>query len=300
MADAPQSPNTEAWGLLVLLSLLWGGAFFFAGVAVQEVPPLTVVLVRVVLAAGLLLPVFWAMGFSLPRGLAAWWPFLVMGLLNNVLPFGLLFAGQTYVSVGVAAILNALTPLFTVLVMAAYGQERLTGPRVAGILLGIVGVAVLVGGGMVNETPLTGIVLCAAGALAYGFAGLWGRLHLGGVTPVKSATCQLLSSSAIMVLPVALLDQPWTLEVPSQAVIWSLIGLAALGTALAYLIFFRILVRAGASNVMLVTLLIPVSAMALGHFFLDEPIRAGDLAGAAIIGAGLLFIDGRILNLLRR
>lgn len=299
MTDAPQSPNAEAWGLLVLLSLLWGGAFFFAGVAVQELPPMTVVLIRVVLAAALLLPVFWALGHTLPRGWAAWWPFLIMGLLNNALPFGLLFAGQVYVSVGVAAILNALTPLFTVMVMAGFGQERLTVPRIVGIVLGIVGVAVLVGGGAAHDTPLIGILLCAAGALAYGFAGLWGRLHLGGVAPVKSATCQLLSSSAIMVVPVALLDQPWTLEVPSYAVVWSLIGLAALGTALAYLIFFRILVRAGASNVMLVTLLIPVSAMALGSLFLDQPVRATDLAGAAIIGAGLLFIDGRILRLAR-
>ena len=122
------------WSLLVLLSLLWGGAFFFAGVAVRELPPLTVVLVRVALAALMLLPLFWWFGHRLPRGWAGWRPFLVMGLLKNVLPFGLLFAGQTYVSVGLAAIINALTPLFTALVMAGAGEERLTGLRISGVV----------------------------------------------------------------------------------------------------------------------------------------------------------------------
>ena len=300
MTNQPTSINGESWGLLILLSLLWGGAFFFAGVAVKELPPMTVVLLRVALAAAMLLPVFWMMGHNLPRGFAAWWPFLIMGLLNNALPFGLLFAGQTYVSVGLAAILNALTPLFTVLVMAGFGQERLSWARVAGVLLGVAGVAILTGLDGSNDTPIIGIVLCIAGALSYGFAGLWGRLHLGGVPPVKSATCQLMSSSAIMAIAVGVYDRPWTLEMPGTSAILSIVAMAAFGTALAYLVFFRILVKAGASNVMLVTLMIPVSAMALGNMFLDEPIRVREVLGAGVIGLGLLFIDGRVLGWFRQ
>lgn len=299
MAERPQTMDGEAWSLLVLLSVLWGGAFFFAGVAVRELPPLTVVLVRVSVAAALLLPLFWAMGHRLPRGLAGWWPFAMMGLLNNALPFGLIFAGQTYVTVGLAAILNALTPLFAVLAMAAFGQERLNAARVTGVLLGVLGVAILTGLDGTGGAPPAGILLCIAGALSYGFAGLWGRLHLAGVKPVRSATCQLICSSVIMAVAAAVYDRPWNLEMPGTATIAALLALAAFGTAVAYLVFFRILVRAGASNVMLVTLLIPVSALVLGNLFLDEAIRSREVVGAAIIGLGLLFIDGRVLRMRR-
>lgn len=288
--------DARSWALLVLLSLLWGGAFFFAGVAVREVPPMTVVFFRVLIAALALLPLFFAAGLALPRTPSAWTPFLMMGLLNNVLPFGFLFAGQTYVSVGLAAIINALTPLFTVLVMAGFKEERLTAYRVIGVLLGVIGVAVLRGiDGAASGAQTIGIGLCMAGALSYGFAGLWGRRHLSGIAPLKSATCQLMGSTLIMGLIVAVYDQPWTLDAPSIGTIGAIVALALFGTALAYIVFFEILVRAGASNVMLVTLLIPVSAMLLGHAFLNEAIRTQDILGALIIGAGLLFIDGRWL-----
>jgi len=283
------------WSLLIFLSILWGGAFFFAGVAVQEMPPLTVVLLRVLIAALCLLPFFWYMGHRLPRGLKAWAPFLGMGLLNNVLPFGFIFAGQTYVTVGLASVINATTPLFAVLVLAAFGAERLTAYRVIGVLLGVAGVAVLKGvGGDDGET--IGILLCLAGALSYGFAAIWGRKYLSGVAPMQAATCQLLSSTAIMAVIVCIVDQPWTLPMPSSATIGSVVALAVFATALAYIVFFKILVRAGAGNVMLVTLLIPVSAMLLGIAFLDEPLRLRDVAGAVIIGAGLIFIDGRLIR----
>ena len=296
MTHQSTSLTGETWALLILLSLLWGGAFFFAGVAVRELPPMTVVLVRVALAALMLLPVFWLMGHRLPRGLSEWWPFLGMGLLNNALPFGFIFAGQTYVAVGLAAIINALTPLFTVLVMAGFREEGLTWNRLAGVVLGAAGVAVLRGFDGAGDAQTIGIALCAAGALSYGFAALWGRRHLTGIAPVKSATCQLLCSTLIMAIAIAIWDRPWTLAVPSVATLGSLIALAAFGTALAYLVFFRILVRSGASNVMLVTLLIPVSAMALGSAFLDEAIRTQEVLGALIIGLGLVFIDGRVLR----
>ena len=291
----PKAMNLTEWGLLVLLSVLWGGAFFFVGVAVVELPPLTVVLARVGIAAALLLALTLVLGHSLPRGFAAWMPFLVMGLLNNVLPFSFLNAGQTMVGVGLAAIMNAMTPLFTALVMASFREERLTVPRVFGVLLGVAGVVLISRpDAAVADARLLGIGLCLSGALSYGFAALWGRRHLQDIPPLKSATCQLLSSTLVMTVVVAIVDRPWTLPVPSTETWLALGGLAFFGTAIAYVVFFEILSRAGASNVMLVTLLIPVTALLLGNLILAEPILVHELAGAAIIGVGLLFIDGRL------
>ncbi|USG63123.1 DMT family transporter [Sneathiella marina] len=295
--DMPKTMDRQDWGLLILLSILWGGTYFFAGVAVKEVPPLTVVLVRVLLAAILLLPLFWYFGHSLPRTFSSWLPFVGMGLLNNVLPFGLIFAGQTQITVGLSSIINAMTPLFTVLVMAVFLEERLTVNRVIGVLLGVVGVAVLRGfDGPISGNQTLGIILCMAGALSYGFAALWGRRFLAGIPALKSATCQLISSTVIIAVVVAIIDKPWALPIPSVEVIFSLLALAAFGTAVAYIVFFRILVRAGASNAMLVTLLIPVTALVLGNIFLDEAVQAKEIIGAFIIGAGLLFIDGRVIH----
>ena len=295
--NAPKTMDGQDWSLLILLSVLWGGAYFFAGVAVKELPPLTVVLVRVFLAAIALLPLLWYLGESLPKSFSGWLPFFGMGLLNNVLPFGFIFAGQTQITVGLSSIINAMTPLFTVVVMAAFQEERLTVNRIIGVLLGVVGVAVLRGfDGSLDAKQTLGIGLCLAGALSYGFAALWGRRFLVGVPPVKSATCQLMCSTLIIGIVVCFIDQPWTLAVPSQNTMLSLVALAIFGTAVAYIVFFKILVRAGASNVMLVTLLIPVTALVLGNVFLGEAIHSKEIIGAVIIGAGLLFIDGRVIN----
>ena len=291
----PKSMNPTEWGLLILLSVLWGGAFFFVGVAVIELPPLTVVLARVGIAAALLLALSLILGHALPRGLAAWTPFLVMGLLNNVLPFSFLNAGQTMVGVGLAAIMNAMTPLFTALVMASFREERLTAHRLVGVLLGVAGVVLISRpDAAVADARLLGIGLCLSGALSYGFAALWGRRHLQRVPPLKSATCQLLSSTLVMTVVVAIVDRPWALPAPSTETWLAIGGLALFGTAIAYVVFFEILSRAGASNVMLVTLLIPVSALLLGNLILAEPVLVPEVAGAVIIGLGLLFIDGRL------
>ena len=295
--ETPKSMDVQDWGLLILLSILWGGAYFFAGVAVRELPPLTVVLVRVSLAAITLLPFFWFTGHHLPKTASDWLPFFGMGLFNNVIPFGLIFAGQTQITVGLSSIINAMTPLFTVLVMAGFQQERLTANRVIGVLLGVLGVAVLRGiDGPVDASQTLGIILCLGAALSYGFAALWGRKFLVGVPPMKSATCQLMCSTLIMLVIVSLIDQPWKLDFPSLNVIGAMVMLAVFGTAVAYIVFFRILVRAGPSNVMLVTLLIPVTALILGSVFLSETIQLKEIAGALIIGAGLVFIDGRLIN----
>lgn len=291
--------NGPEWGLLVLLSVLWGATFFFVGVAIRELPPMTIVLARVALAALMLLPLFWFKGYSLPRSFADWMPFVVMGILNNAIPFSFLNAGQMQITSGLASILNATTPLFAISILAVFGEERLSWQRLFGVLLGLIGVGILSGfdGSTVahGQSQALGIGLCLVGAASYGFAALWGRRKLIGTAPIKSATCQLICTSVIMAVIVGIVDQPWNLQSPSLPTWLSLLGLAFFGSAMAYLVFFTIMVRAGASNVMLVTLLIPISAIALGHLFLDEAIHARDIAGALIIALGLLFIDGRLL-----
>jgi drug/metabolite transporter (DMT)-like permease len=306
MAPSETRMDERDWALLVLLSILWGGSFFFNAVAVQQLPPFTIVLARVAIAAVLLLPVLWAHRVSgaktalLPAGAAGWMPFLVMGLLNNVIPFSLIVCGQTLIASGTASVLNATTPLFTVLVMAAAGDEPLAARRLFGVLAGLLGVIILRGQSVEFAGPETlGMLLCLGAALSYGFSGMWGRRKLAGIAPLTSATCQLISSSVVMLVLAGVIERPWLLPAPSQQTWLALLATAALSTALAYVVFFQILVRSGASNVMLVTLLIPVTAILLGHFVLGEPLQAREIIGALVIGAALLIVDGRVLRLLR-
>ena len=293
--------DRQTWLLLILLSVLWGASFFFGGVALRELPPTTIALVRVALAAALLFPLFKIRGGTLPTSLAGWMPFFVMGLLNNVIPFSLVLVGQLRISSGLASVLNATTPLFTVLVMASFGDERLIARRIVGVVIGIVGVIVLREPGIVrSDSETIGMLLCLGGALSYGFSGLWGRRKFSGVAPLTSSTCQLICSSVAMAVIAAAVDQPWQLPMPGAATWAALIGLAALSTALAYVVFYRVLARSGATNVMLVTLLIPVTAILLGVLVLDESLTARDIAGALVIASALLVIDGRALRWFRR
>jgi drug/metabolite transporter (DMT)-like permease len=288
------------WLLLVLLSVLWGGAFFFTGVAVRELPPLTIVFARVAFAAALLVPAMWIQGKRFPAGVDGWKPFFVMAVLNNVVPFSLLVIGQTMIASGLASVLNATTPLFTVLVMAASGAEALSRRRVAGAILGLVGVVILRGPSLDGSWSQTvGILLCLGAALSYGFSAMWGRRKLSGVPPLTSATCQIVCSSAVMLVLAAVVEWPHGLSMPGWATWGALLAIAALSTALAYIVFFQILVRSGATNVMLVALLIPVTAILLGHFVLGETLKGREIVGALVIGSALLLIDGRVLGFFR-
>lgn len=298
---APRMGTTE-WLLLILLSVLWGGAFLFGKVAVAELRPFTVVLGRVALAAVVLLAVVRAAGLPLPATPRAWAPFFVLGLLNNIVPFSLIFWGQTQIASGLAAILNATTPLFGV-VLAHWltPDERMTGARLGGVLLGMAGVAVIVGPAALAGAGLNLLAQFAVlgAALSYGCAGIYGR-RFRGTPPLVTAAGQV-TASALMILPVVLLvDRPWEGAMPGAATWGALVGIALLGTAGAYVLYFRILATAGATNALLVTFLIPVSALLLGAAVLDEVIEARQLAGMALIGLGLAVIDGRPLARLRR
>jgi drug/metabolite transporter (DMT)-like permease len=290
------------WLLLVGLSLLWGGSFFFAKIAVLELPPLTVALGRVAIAAAILLTLARATGVALPASLSDWRPYALMGLLNNVLPFTLLFWGQTHIPSGLAAILNATTPLFTVLVAhVATADEKLTGARLAGLAAGLAGVVVMIGPDVLRDLGANVLaqLACLLAAISYAFAGVYGR-RFRGEPALRVAAGQLTASSIILALPVALIDRPWMLPLPSGKAIAALVGLAALSTALGYLIYFRLLARAGATNVLLVTFLIPVSAILLGTLVLGEQLAARHLAGMAAIALGLAAIDGRALKPFRK
>jgi len=288
--------TASEWLMLFVLSLVWGGSFLFGAVAVSELPPITVAFVRVSGAALMLWCLLCTLGYRVPCRFAVWQAFFIMGLLNNVVPFSLIFWAQTDISAGLASILNATTPIFTVLV--AHGlttDERLTPARAAGVLLGFAGVVVIFGGQIGTGSgpwPLLA-VLCAA--VSYAVASVFGKCFAGlGVEPIVTAAGQVTASS-VLLLPVMLfLDQPWALGMPAPAVLWSLAGLVLLSTALAYVLFFRILATAGATNLMLVTLLIPVSAVLLGVIILSEVVSLHQIAGLLLIALGLVVTDGRI------
>jgi drug/metabolite transporter (DMT)-like permease len=288
-----------AWSLLVALSVLWGGSFFFVAVAVAEIPPLTLVVLRVGIAAGLLWAALPLLGVAPPRGARAWGAIAVMAVLNNIIPFTLIVWAQQTLPSGLAAILNATTPLWTVLVAHALTAEERAAPgRVAGVALGFGGVAAMMGPDVWSGAAAAGLATLAmlAATLSYAFAGVWGRrLRAAGVAPMQAAVGQV-SLAALALAPVALaIDAPWRLAAPSAGAIGAVLGLAALSTALAYVLYFRILALAGAVNLALVTFLIPVSAILLGTLFLGESLAPRHLAGMALIGLGLAAIDGRPL-----
>jgi drug/metabolite transporter (DMT)-like permease len=293
--------DARDWSLLAVLSILWGGSFFFNGAALRELPPFTLVFLRVALGAAILLPLLRMQGISLPKGVTGWKPFVVIGLLNNVIPFSLIVIGQTFIPSGLASILNATTPLFTVLVMAAAREEPLQMRRVAGVALGLVGVVILRGWGVETRTGQgLGILLCLGGAFSYGLAALAARRLLKDSPPLGTATFQLMASTVMMAIVAGAMEQPWRLPMPDIATWLAVLGLASLSTALAYIVFFQILRRSGATNVMLVTLLIPVTAILLGWLVLGEPMSVREIAGAIVIGSALLVIDGRAARMLQR
>ncbi|MGB1111019.1 MAG: DMT family transporter [Gammaproteobacteria bacterium] len=288
------------WGILILLSLLWGGSFFFIGVAVQALPPLTIVAVRVLIAATLLVLFIYLTGRRLPSEWPVWRAFLVMGVLNNAIPFSLIVWGQTHIASGLAAILNAMAPVFAVVVAHYFtADEKLSGQRLLGVVLGFAGVVYLVGYGVlkgVGDTVLAELAVVAA-AFSYALAGVFGRRFASmGVPASATATGQLMASSLLLIPLALLVDQPWSLALPSVSVMAAVLALAVLSTAVAYILYFQLLRRAGATNLLLVTFLIPVSAIVLGITFLDETLYARHFMGMAMIAAGLLFIDGRLFD----
>ena len=301
-ASIQKTMTASDWALLAILSIVWGGSFLFVGVAVRELPPLTIVALRVVTAASALLLTVRLMGVDLPRTRQVWSAFLGMSILNNVIPFTLIVWGQSHIASGLASILNATTPLFTVIVAHYLTEdERLTGQRFAGVIVGFAGVAVMIGAAAfasLDASILAQLAVLGA-ALSYGFSGVFGRrFKTMGIPPLATAAGQVTVSSAILLPTALIVDRPWTLAMPSTGAIVSLAALGLVSTAFAYLIFFRLLARAGATHVGLVTFLIPVSAILLGVLVLGETLAMRHMAGMSLIGGGLILIDGRLVSAL--
>jgi drug/metabolite transporter (DMT)-like permease len=288
--------RTTDWLLLVLLSVLWGATFFFIAVANPHVPPFTLVLARVGLAALALLPVVLLLGERLPATAAGWWPFVVQAAINNVIPFTLMVYGQHRIAAGLASVLNATTPLLTLVVARVFAGETLTASKLAGVLLGIVGVGVLVGPEALgsNASSVIGMLCILGGTLSYAFSALWMR-RLRHIPPLVTSAAQLTCSTAMLLPLAAAVDRFWLLPTPPAPALLAVVGFALLSTALAYIVFFRINATAGPTNVMLVTLLIPVTATLLGVLILGETVTAHQIVGALVIASGLLVIDGRLL-----
>ena len=286
------------WGLLLFLSLLWGASFFFVGVIVKELPPLTIVALRVAIAALALWVTGPLTGVSLARIRSAAASLLLMAVFNNVLPFSLLVWAQTKLPSGFAAILNASTPLLTVLAAHVLTtSEKLTPMRMAGAALGLAGVAWMVGPDL--SSGLSGSFLaelaCVLAAAFYALSSIFGRRFSGlGLKPIDIATGQLSAASLVLIPAALFVDHPWALAAPSMSTVAAIIAFACFSTALAYIVFFRILAGAGATNVGLVTLLVPVTTIALGALALGERLELRHFVGLALIAAGLAFIDGRL------
>jgi drug/metabolite transporter (DMT)-like permease len=288
--------NWRVWIWLLSLSVLWGGSFFFAKVALGALGPLTVVFARVALAA-------LALNLVNPlRRDSPWRAFFAMGALNNVVPFALIFWGQTHIASGLASILNATTPLFTVVVAHFLtNDEKMTVAKAVALLAGLAGVAVLIGPAALLQPTgsLWGELACLGAALSYAFAGIYGRrFRAMGIAPLDAAAGQVTASS-LLILPIMLVvEPPWTVAMPPLPIWAALAGLALLSTALAYVLYFRILAAAGATNLLLVTFLIPPTSILLGAAVLQEQLEPRHFAGMALIGLGLAVMDGRIERLL--
>ena len=288
------------WILLIILSIVWGGSFFFVGVAVEALPPLTIVTLRVLLAACALLTVVHFSGLRMPTNPEIWVAFICMGTLNNVIPFVLIVWGQTHIASGLASILNATTPLFTI--VAAHfltEDEKMTSNKIAGVIIGFTGVVIMLGhealGGL-GESVFAQLAILAA-AISYALAGIFGRRFAKvGIKPVVTATGQVTASSLLLVPLAIFYDKSFTLPLPSLEIWLAILGLAWISTAFAYILYFRILSTAGATNLLLVTLLIPVSAILLGTAILGEQLELKHCLGMGLISIGLVIIDGRAIQ----
>ena len=308
MSTSPASPaptqsrvmTRAEWGMMLLLSLLWGGSFLFVGIAVRDVPVISIVAFRVLLAALVLHLALRAMGKEFPLTRECIIAFVGMGILNSALPFCLIVFGQTRINSGLASIINAMTPIFTMILAHIFTRdEKIGGLKAIGVLLGFAGVVILFSGrDLVGNAAIVGQIACMLAALSYGFSNIFGRRFSRlKMDPIVMATGQMTASAAIMVPLSLIVDAPFSRALPGGPSILALVALALASTAGAYVLFFRILSRAGATNASLVTLLIPCSAILFGSVVLGEALGFREIGGFLTIALGLLVIDGRLIRL---
>ncbi|MEM8983303.1 MAG: DMT family transporter [Pseudomonadota bacterium] len=292
------------WFRLTVLSILWGGSFFFVEVLLEHWPPLTIVALRVSIAALVLWPIVLAKRIDLPRTVSGWGALAVMGMINNAIPFSLIVWGQSAITGGLASILNATTPVFTVVVAGLLlTDERFTVGKVVGVLLGLLGVVAMIGvDALVTMGDAVLAQLAVVGAsVSYAFAATFGRRFARLGVPALLVAAGQVTASALLLIPLALsIEAPLSIPMPGIETWLAIIGLAVFSTAFAYQLYFALLATAGATYTSLVTILVPVSAILLGWVFLGEQLEREHLIGMAIIGIALLVIDGRWTSRRRR
>lgn len=294
--------NRSDWLILAILAAIWGGAFFFIDVAVRHVQPLTYVCLRLTIAAAAMWIYVRARGerIDLPR--SAWGSILLLALLNNALPFALFGWSQTHIASGLASILNATTPIWGVVVAHFLtNDERMVPRKIAGVLLGFGGVATMIGPSLLSNLGTSAVaqLACVSASLSYALAAVWARrFRRQGITPLSVTTGQLTAGVAIMLPLSILVDHPWTHGFPPASALAAITALALVCTAFGYVLYFRLIATSGATNALLVTLLVPPVAIVLGALFLNETLAPQDFVGLGLIAIGLAAIDGRLLRFL--
>lgn len=291
------------WTILIVLSIIWGGSFFFIGLSAKELPSFTIVFLRVGLASIILWPTLMLVGLKMPKDKEIWKMFFYIGLINNVTPFSLIAWGQHHIASGLASILNATTPFFTILLAHFLTkEERISGNRILGLVIGFFGVTIIVGLEFIEGASVDTLAQLAVlgAAFLYGLALVYGRrFKKMGIDPVIAATGQLTASTLVLFPIVLWVDSPWNLPMPSSTTWSAIFGLGILSTALAFILYYRILATAGAVNISLVTFLVPVSAIILGVLFLNERLEVKHFVGMTVIWLGLAIINGRFFKIQR-
>ena len=306
VADGEKRPmirttmNRGDWAILLVLAAIWGGAFLFIGIAVRHVPPLTYVWLRLSIAA----VAMWiyvkarAVPVGLPR--SVWGAIILLAVLNNALPFALFGWGQTHIASGLASILNATTPIWGVVVAHFLTHdERMSLRKIFGVLLGFAGVAIMIGPSLLRNLGSSTLaqLACVTASLSYALAAVWARRFKRiGVSPLSVTTGQL-TAGALIMFPVSMIvDHPWARAFPPLSAWAAISALALFCTALGYVLYFRLIDHAGATNALLVTLLVPPVAIVLGGLFLGEQLAPQDFFGLGLIAFGLAAIDGRLIS----
>ena len=295
--------TSSEWIMLIGLSIIWGGSFFFIALSGKELPPFTIVFLRVALASLILWPTLILSGKKFPRDKEIWKMFFAIGFINNVIPFSLITWGQHHISSGLASILNATTPFFTLLLAYFLArEERISRNRFVGLVIGFFGVILIVGLDFIEDGSVNTLAQFAvlAAAFLYGLSIVYGRkFNSMGINPIIASTGQLTASTIVLFPIVLLVESPWALPFPSSATWFAMFGLGAFSTALAFILYYKVLATAGPVNISLVTFLIPVSSIVLGALFLNERLEIKHFAGMVIIWLGLTIIDGRIFRFLK-
>jgi drug/metabolite transporter (DMT)-like permease len=291
-------------GMLVVLSVLWGGSFFFVEVLIEYLPPLTIVTLRVGLAALTLWGLIFVRKLPVPKTRQHWGALTVVGFLSNALPFSLIAWGQTQIGSGLASIFNSTTSFFTVIVAGIFlVDERITRQKLIGVIFGIFGVIILIGPEALNglKGPVFGQLAVIGASISYALSSVYSRRFKDwGLSPLIVVSGQV-SMATLILFPIMLIvDKPWEQPFIPLVAVGAIMGLAIFSTVIAFILFFRLIASAGATNTTLVTFLIPISAVLLGVSFLGETFTGLQFTGMTLIGLGILVVDGRIYNLLRR